>query len=96
MLIDERIFIINHKTTTTMYINFIKDNTNTTAITIIQTTNAIDIKVNTSLYKLNADTIAIHKVLYYKGFGEHIIHKASQCIKELACKRNLLTASIQL
>lgn len=78
-----------------MYITFIKDNTIATAIDIFKTTNTIDIRINTSLFKLNSNITSIHKSLYYMGFGESIIAKSTKIIKELACKRSLITTSIQ-
>lgn len=78
-----------------MYLTFIKDHTTSKAITIDQT-NSIDIRINPTLFKINADTIALQKTLYYAGFGASIIAKSTHIIRELACKRNLLTASIQL
>ena len=78
-----------------MYITFIKDNTTSKAITIDQS-KGIDIRINPSLFKLNSNITELHKILYYAGFGATIIKKSTQCIKELTCKRNLITTSIQL
>ena len=78
-----------------MYLTFIKDPSITSAIEVDQS-KGIDIRINPSLFKLNSDTVALHKTLYYAGFGASIIAKSTHIIRELACKRNLLTASIQL
>ena len=78
-----------------MYLTFIKDPSITQAIVVDQT-NGIDIRINTSLFKINSDTQALQKTLYYAGFGASIIKKSTHIIRELACKRNLLTASIQI
>lgn len=77
------------------YLNFIKDNTITKAIVVDQS-KGIDIRINTSLFKLNSNLEELHKILYYAGFGATIIKKSTHCIKELACKRNLICSSIQM
>ena len=78
-----------------MYLTFIKDPSITQAIVVDQS-QGIDIRINTKLYKLNTNTNELYKILFYAGFGANIIGKSKHIIRELACKRNLLTASIQL